>query len=221
MLMKIRRAAAAVALIAFGALAAAPASAATFNFTGDFFGSIAPDSPSKTFTVDGITVTVTAGTFSNASNPSNINFANRLVDLDFFSGLGADGRFDGDNIDGRLGNDVLVFSFSRKIIFENIRFRNRDGNDDFAFGAVTGSLFDRIVDFEDVQNTVLVSAFATMDQAMGRTFGIGAIQSNDNFTIRSIEVAAVPIPAALPLFLSGLLGMGWLARRRRKSLSVA
>ena len=124
MLMKIRRAAAAVALIAFGALAAAPASAATFNFTGDFFGSIAPDSPSKTFTVDGITVTVTAGTFSNASNPSNINFANRLVDLDFFSGLGADGRFDGDNIDGRLGNDVLVFSFSRKITGLKHNYRN-------------------------------------------------------------------------------------------------
>jgi hypothetical protein len=29
-------------------------------------------------------------------------------------------------------------------------------------------------------------------------------------------VAAVPLPAALPLFATGLAGLGWLARRRRK-----
>lgn len=35
----------------------------------------------------------------------------------------------------------------------------------------------------------------------------------DNFTY---DVSVVPIPAALPLFLSGLAGLGFLARRRKK-----
>jgi hypothetical protein len=30
------------------------------------------------------------------------------------------------------------------------------------------------------------------------------------------SVTAVPLPAALPLFASGLVGLGWLSRRRRK-----
>lgn len=31
----------------------------------------------------------------------------------------------------------------------------------------------------------------------------------------SIEFAAVPVPAALPLFVAGLVGLGWVGRRRR------
>lgn len=34
------------------------------------------------------------------------------------------------------------------------------------------------------------------------------------------NVSAVPVPAALPLFLSGLLGLGIMARRRRNSMAV-
>ena len=33
--------------------------------------------------------------------------------------------------------------------------------------------------------------------------------------------SAVPLPAALPLFASGLVGLGWLSRRRRKQLQAA
>ena len=35
------------------------------------------------------------------------------------------------------------------------------------------------------------------------------------------SVEAVPLPAALPLFASGLAGLGWLGRRRRKQLLTA
>ncbi|MEL7545446.1 MAG: hypothetical protein AAGJ84_02270 [Pseudomonadota bacterium] len=212
--------AATLAVMTMAGFAMAPASAATFDFTGDLLASIAPDSDSKVYTVDGITLTVTAGTFPNA-NPSDINFGTRQVDQDFFSGLGADAFGDGDNVDGSFGNDVLVFSFSRAVKFLSIDFGNVDGNDDFAFGSVSGTLFSRIVNFEDVSNAVLVSTFATMDQATGSSFGIGAIGTFDNFTIQGIEVAAVPIPAALPLFLSGLFGLQWFARRRRKLAAQA
>ena len=34
-----------------------------------------------------------------------------------------------------------------------------------------------------------------------------------------VDVSAVPLPATLPLFGSGLVGLGWLSRRRRKTLA--
>jgi hypothetical protein len=39
----------------------------------------------------------------------------------------------------------------------------------------------------------------------------------DDLTINS--AAATPLPAALPLFATGLAGLGWLARRRRKQVA--
>jgi hypothetical protein len=41
--------------------------------------------------------------------------------------------------------------------------------------------------------------------ALGREFETSAVALN-----------AVPLPAALPLFASGLVGLGWLARRKRR-----
>ncbi|MEH6478301.1 MAG: hypothetical protein V7727_21600, partial [Sneathiella sp.] len=36
-----------------------------------------------------------------------------------------------------------------------------------------------------------------------------------NFQVARIEISAVPLPAALPLFGAALLGMGFLSRRRK------
>ena len=36
----------------------------------------------------------------------------------------------------------------------------------------------------------------------------------------SVDVNSVPLPAALPLFASGLVGLGWLSRRRRKQAAA-
>ncbi|MEM8794720.1 MAG: hypothetical protein AAGE61_04060, partial [Pseudomonadota bacterium] len=162
-----------------GALAIAvsgPAEAVTFDFTGDFFGSIAPDGD-RSFTTDGITVDVTAGTFpasafTGGPNPSDISFAAREVDQDL-NGLGADepGLFN-DAIDGFFGNDVLVFTFDTTVRIDEITFTEVDGNDDFAFGSVDGVSFDRVVNFEDVLSTVIVSSFASDPDATGRSFGI-------------------------------------------------
>jgi hypothetical protein len=45
--------------------------------------------------------------------------------------------------------------------------------------------------------------------------GVGMVTSDFAVT------APVPLPAALPLFASGLAGLGWLARRKRKLPQVA
>jgi hypothetical protein len=43
----------------------------------------------------------------------------------------------------------------------------------------------------------------------------------DNILVSGTTLAATPIPAALPLFLSGLGALGWAARRQRKKATVA
>ena len=54
-------------------------------------------------------------------------------------------------------------------------------------------------------------------QTFGR-FTIDAVNVNRDFDIAVFQVAAVPIPAALPLFATGLAAMGLLGwRRKRKS----
>ena len=197
------------------AISASAASAVTFSFTGVN----EADSQSKSFSVGGIGLTVTAGTFSSASNPSNINFSTRRVDRDP-DGLGADGVGDGDQVDGSFGNDVLVFTFDQNVILESISFGNVDGNDDFAFGGVSGSSFTRIVNFQDVASSVLVSTFASPAQATGLAFGIGAIGSADNFTIKRLKVSAVsaiPLPPAMLLLGTAIIGLGAISRRRRKA----
>ncbi|MEM8838393.1 MAG: hypothetical protein AAGE89_09895, partial [Pseudomonadota bacterium] len=83
-------------------------------------------------------------------------------------------------------------------------------------GSVDGVSFDRVVNFEDVLSTVIVSSFASDPDATGRSFGICAIGGNDNFRIGSITVTAVPLPAPI-LMLGAALGGLMIARRRRRA----
>lgn len=203
------------ATLALGAaLFSQQASAINFDFTG----SNPADAVTRSFTEGGLTVDVTAGIFSTFGNPTNIvglGGTLRQVDQNLL-GLGADGPVDGGQIDGSLGNDVLVFSFSQAVRIESISFANVDGNDDFAFGSVDGNSFTRFVNFQDVTNPILASSFLSLSQRTGDAFGIGAIGTFDNFRVSGIQVTAVPVPAAGLLLGSALLGFGYLRRRRQR-----
>ncbi|MEM9630349.1 MAG: VPLPA-CTERM sorting domain-containing protein [Pseudomonadota bacterium] len=190
------------------------ANAVTFGFGGS-----SPDSHSKFFTSGGIGLTVTAGTF-NGPNPSSINYATRRVD--HRNGrLGADGFFDRGQVDGFWGNDVLVFTFDQNVRIDSISFSNVDGDDDFAFGAVAGNLFDRFVNFQDVENIVFTADFLSpASLSVGNSFGIGAIGALDNFRINALTVTAVPVPAALPLLAGGIGFLGFAGWRRKRSAAA-
>jgi len=210
--MSIKTHVAALAAAATLVLSASGAHAATttFNFNQILIG----NRDSISYTIDGIGLTITAGTFSSNSNPSTIDFATRRVSRDFIDGLGADGRRDIDEVDGRNGNDVLVFTFDTLVRVEEIEFSpfDIDGNDDFAFGSVSGGQFDRIVDFQPVSTPFNVNR---LGGNTGVAFGVGAIGRNDNFSITDITVSQVPLPAAGWMFLTGLGGLAAIRRRQK------
>jgi len=65
-----------------------------------------------------------------------------------------------------------------------------------------------------------ISDYAGISNSFNRV-AWGAASSSDtgqaNWNQVQFEIAAVPLPAALPLFFSGLLGLGWLGKSRRAS----
>lgn len=199
------------------AVTAATLGSAANALTNDFTGSNPAPTSTQTYQLGYVTLQVTAGTFSAFSNPSTINFGTRLVDQDP-DGLGADAFFDSDQVDGSFGNDVLVFSFSREVTLDTLSFGNVDGNDDFAFGSVAGNSFTRIVSFQDVTGAPFnLSTISPNDENVGLSFGVGAIGSNDNFTIAGLSITPSPIPLpATGLLLLGALGLGAAGSRMRK-----
>lgn len=52
---------------------------------------------------------------------------------------------------------------------------------------------------------------------LGDTISLGMNVTEPGDWIRVVTVSQVPVPAALPLFLTGLAGLGFAARRRRKA----
>lgn len=81
--------------------------------------------------------------------------------------------------------------------------------------------------YADLTNTTL-SSFQTFTfnfrdllsiSWIGRSTNTGAGHSLlywDNVKVSAAPAAVTPIPAALPLFVSALAGLGWVARRRRR-----
>lgn len=209
-------------------LTAGLASSATFDFM-----SKDADSASKTYTVDGVTVTVTTGTFKK-KNGSEIKLDTRDVKSSKKNGLGSNGAGDKAVIDGRKGNDVIIFTFDQVVAIDTVTFGKLDGKDRFAFGTVDEGKFNRIVTKRKVTETFDIDE--TFGTLAGTSFAIGALGKRHNFTIETLSVfipsedakaqqsrtsstasnmPAVPLPAAGMMLLAGLAGMTALRRLTR------
>ncbi|MEJ6393165.1 hypothetical protein V8J82_07865 [Gymnodinialimonas sp. 2305UL16-5] len=179
--------------------------------------SFAPAGPARTYRLNGDTSAVV-----NTQQGSGDQGLGVLDEDDF-----------NDDVDGFGDNDILLFSFSRSVNLLSITFDNvndalfGNGPDDFLGFASAGPIdpsdtFTSIIrDIPNVAGDDGVFTIAAPGVA-GSFFGIGAIGNNDSWRIRSltVDIAPVPLPAALPMLAFGIGGLMMVGRRRRRAAAA-
>jgi len=219
----------AAAVVAVGFMAA-PANATTFKFKsggpgstdtpgGNYVqdcGSVGldyctdDDSLGFEYSKDGITVTVVAysdgdpTTLIQDIQPSN-------------SGLGAytEGETAADDQVQTNSYEALEFTFNTAVWLSNIEFNSGADRDCSAMDQPEGECGDFELSIDGMVIGVLAAEDLVAGGWYGTTFLFRAVTEGAGFVIAQFEVSEVPVPAALPLLLSGLAGLGFASRRRK------
>ncbi|MEM6551444.1 MAG: hypothetical protein AAF750_04875 [Planctomycetota bacterium] len=150
---------------------------------------------------DGLTVTITAGNYSNS--------AYRTAQVGQYSnGLGVTNPTRGDShmVDGYGSDDILWFTFNHYVTLKGFSFTYVDWNDD---AKLLDGDKDQLKKF-DVKNSVWFD-----DGYYGKTFGLKAYGSNDEFKVKKIKYHFTPIPTPSAA-LAGAFSLGLIALRRRR-----
>jgi hypothetical protein len=180
-------------------MAAGSASAATFNFTGS-----SSDSSSKSFTVAGITAVATA---FREGPLGFLQFAGNVTQNGNGLGVASVPDTSGD-IDGFGFKDTLVLTFDQLVNFSLATFGAVDSGDDWDIFVDDGSGA-----FVQVANDITDNPFNFNDGIVKR-IAFGADGINDDFRLNSVEVSAVPLPAAGWLLIAGVGGLVAMRRKR-------
>ena len=223
---------AAAAVIAFSAINAHANS--IFDLSGS-----SPGDYSLDYSVDGIGLNVTGGTFSSSTVGSETVSGGASVTRDG-SGIGVQSDpNDNPVIDGDGGNDVVIFNFDQAVSLVSVTFSHygdeMQATDPFTcsftnvcFVPAPDDEFSFLADTDSngVLNLITTNAnanpFIFSPSPVGTLFGIGAWDNNDDFRVASVEVsvAPTPLPAALPLYGSGLAVVGFAGWRKRRKAAV-
>jgi hypothetical protein len=206
------------------ALSVSSANAFAVPITFNFSGGTGQQEPSFSFTKPGLTLIVKSNTANETG--STLTAAGKVGKWQ--QGLGIlDGQRDDEHyVDGKGKNDVLSFFFSQEVKLISVGFSYVDSNDDFAFffdkgkdGALTNDLVWKTKDIPGSGSNGTFSFATLSNKYIGKLFGIGSYDDNDEFKVASITVdfgkpSSIPLPGALPLFAAGLAGIALMKRRR-------
>ncbi len=218
-----------LSVAAAGAAMFGAANAATFYLGG----SSANLGKSAVFTSGSESLTATA---INTQEPDAPVLKRSILGLGVDSGESDDGFLSGgDQIDNIGDDEALVLDFGGAATFDSIRLSLAGGYDDIeiygsndaAVTAITSGGLSSITTISTLLATANGSGlegFKDIDLSaitQAYRFLIATIPggSGDGFLVKYVtaEVSEVPLPAALPLLLSGVAGLGFASRRRRKA----
>jgi hypothetical protein len=213
-------------LLLFSVAVSSVAHATTFDFAavadGDAsYGAAAGEygASSIIFTRDGISVTA-----AGASSLDDDAFQFAYLDSTWtHGGGGGEGGFgvcadlSGDQCtpssdDNVTIGETLLLTFSQEVIITGITFRNGEHNPVFGEGAV----FGLVVDGDTKADQILEFSYSQSWQGTSFEFINDNASDTDpfRFYMSALTVTAVPVPPAVWLFASGLLGLFGVARRR-------
>lgn len=142
------------------------------------------------------------------------------------AGLGVNGSpdFQPDQVDGSpiFSSERITLSFAQDMYWDNITFGRWDSNDDARLTAADGASLQYTGNAGSVglggyrSNSLTITAYGDVrnDCAYRGCFWLAG---NDSFTVASIDVNEVPVPAGLPLVLGGLGMLGWASRKKKKA----
>ncbi len=232
----------AAAALAAGFMAA-PANAATFVFKGDGL-NVTPDNVANVddscatsggvsndlctinhvegfeYSEDGVVVDVYAYAGVTTQDDAHGGNAARLIqDINpADSGLGAWSETNTSDDQTQFDSgEAIRFVFDDYYTVTDVEF-NRGGDTNCTTPANEGDCgsFQLFVDGVDMGTIVLGSLVDVIPNlGYGKDFLLIALTQGNGFTIAQLTVSDVPVPAALPLLLSGLAGLGFASRRRK------
>ena len=196
--------------------AAAATSVSAKTLTYDFAGH-GKTADTFSFVSEGVSLDVGGASYHNGT------YENEKL-TQWQHGFGISSHF-GDRhlIDGFYKQEFVTLAFSEKVDrIGSLTFDYVDRHDKFAFYGLDG---DRAVQLQYTQISDDETGKATYlfdkDYA-GSFFAVGALKVTDDFKLRGLtaslhdDIAPVPLPAAMPLLLAGIGGLGFLSRRRNR-----
>ena len=195
------------------------ASAVTVNFGLPGSLSLLPGASSGTFSAGSGLIT------GSVYADGGCTFCNAVITQHASEGLGVSTHFlDDPALDGAPLWQSLTFAFDKTVKVLSIQFGWMDNEDDWSI-EVNGSTLTGNTPSVSFTNLVTSSLSVLAKDAFEQTGCSWAIGGHciiktggpDDFSVKSIDVALVPLPAALPLFGTALGGLGlagWLRKRK-------